>query len=652
MEAFLISNAIGIISKLLPILQRMQHMNETNEDANQFISRLSRLHLILKEMASQTYSKTTHEILKTLITTLNQSHEYLLEYETKHKIKKLVLNDFYTNKFIKLNDELHKLMQELLICNTVDIKRDTMQIVENGKLDKMMLQMNQMKQTDFKIVLNLVKEHMRISQSEISHLKQMMEKLMTKNETVSEIELQATREIIHEKSKSFDIEYIDDIQIFTDEALGNGSFGTVYLGNWQGILVAIKQLNDYSFKNPNTFKIKSDAFERNRQILREVKAFEKLNKSPYICKFFGITSVNHNLGLVLEYLDNCTLYSWLYFEKQLPMDKIHQIQLGIARGLAYLHSNQIAHNDLKSNNIMLDSLFIPRIIDFGMVKLYSNSNMDSQTTIGNTKSFGTDPWKAPEYWNMYINHMALRESYPFAADIYAFSIILGEIDTKLIPWKGYSSIDIQQAVLKSLRPYSEHNVSSELFQIMKQGWCQHPQDRIKMTQMVDLLDKSQLKENSIKIKSQKSIPILNYAPVDEIIVDHVFGIELFELFKSAIMNINAPLFKSTLFQLLDTILISDISLYIKSLLNLDEQMRQLSSQFTDTLLISMLRYFEIGYSQNLKITFDLFLSCQEDTYAQLMIGWMYQKTLGTRKNNKMAHYYTIIKIAKATKLSP
>ncbi|MFS8018096.1 putative glycerophosphodiester phosphodiesterase, protein kinase RLK-Pelle-LRK10L-2 family [Helianthus anomalus] len=80
---------------------------------------------------------------------------------------------------------------------------------------------------------------------------------------------------------------------------------------------------------------------------------------------------------------------------QLGWEKLHQIAIGIARGLEYLYrgsSTRILHFDIKPHNIQRDDDFCPKISDFGMAKLFREK--ESKISVSHMR--GTPGYIAPE----------------------------------------------------------------------------------------------------------------------------------------------------------------------------------------------------------------------------------------------------------------
>ncbi|KAB2616053.1 LRR receptor-like serine/threonine-protein kinase [Pyrus ussuriensis x Pyrus communis] len=200
--------------------------------------------------------------------------------------------------------------------------------------------------------------------------------------------------------------------------IGEGGFGTVYkicinyLSQIHGILVdgtliAVKQLS-------------SKSKQGNREFVNEIGMISAL-QHPHLVNLYGCCIDGNQLYLVYEHMENNSVSHALFGaeESQLKLDwpTRHNICVGIAKGLAYLHeesSLKVIHRDIKATNVLLDTHLNPKISDFGLAKL-----AEEDKTHISTRAAGTFGYMTPEY--------ALRGHLTDKADVYSFGIVVLEI---------------------------------------------------------------------------------------------------------------------------------------------------------------------------------------------------------------------------------
>ncbi|OQS04935.1 kinase, partial [Thraustotheca clavata] len=214
--------------------------------------------------------------------------------------------------------------------------------------------------------------------------------------------------------------------------LAEGAFGEVYLGKYAGNPVVIKRNKDH---NKSALGV----------LIAEIKLLAKMD-SPYIVQFIGVSWVRPiDMECVLEYMDLGDLRSYLakYSLEQFTWAEKAKCIESIVNGLVYLHTFDppIIHRDLKSNNVLLDSVKGTKITDFGVSK-----EIEDDAT--RTNGVGTYQWMAPE--------VITECHYTTAADIYSFGIVFKILSmhamiTHKVPYSGMTHSDTG-------RPVNQHYV--------------------------------------------------------------------------------------------------------------------------------------------------------------------------------------------------
>ncbi|KAK8956464.1 G-type lectin S-receptor-like serine/threonine-protein kinase SD2-5 [Platanthera guangdongensis] len=189
-----------------------------------------------------------------------------------------------------------------------------------------------------------------------------------------------------------------------EEKLGQGGFGTVFKGTLSnGVDIAVKRLDDTG--------------EGKEQFLAEVETIGSVHHINLVSLIGFCVEKSHKL-LVLEYIPNGSLDTWIFGEKATALDwKTRQnIIFDIAKGLSYLHEEcrqKIAHLDIKPQNILLDQNFNAKVGDFGLAKLIDRDQSEIMTRMR-----GTPGYLAPEWLTSIITEKA---------DVYSFGVVVLEV---------------------------------------------------------------------------------------------------------------------------------------------------------------------------------------------------------------------------------
>ena len=223
--------------------------------------------------------------------------------------------------------------------------------------------------------------------------------------------------------------------------LGSGGMGEVYRARDSRLNreVAIKVLHDFSSNDP----------DRLRRFEQEARAVAALNH-PNILAIYQMGSHEGAPYLVSELLEGETLRERLK-NGPLPLRKVIDYGVQIARGLAAAHEKGIVHRDLKPENLFLTKDGQVKILDFGLARM-AQSN-ETAGTLNQSPADKTEPgivlgtagYMSPEQVR---GHVADHRS-----DIFAFSSILYEMLTGKRTFQRPTSVETMSAILNDDPPW-------------------------------------------------------------------------------------------------------------------------------------------------------------------------------------------------------
>ncbi|KAI7729360.1 hypothetical protein M8C21_018507 [Ambrosia artemisiifolia] len=154
------------------------------------------------------------------------------------------------------------------------------------------------------------------------------------------------------------------VSLMESNVIGMGGSGKVYRVTLKtGQTVAVKKL----------YGVHRGA-ENEAEFWSEMETLGRIRHKNIVKLLFGSVGEDFR-ALVYEYMENGSLGDLLHKDPKggflLDWSRRYEIALGAAQGLAYLHHDcvpSIVHRDVKSNNILLDEEFRPRVADFGLAK--------------------------------------------------------------------------------------------------------------------------------------------------------------------------------------------------------------------------------------------------------------------------------------------
>ncbi|XP_070553545.1 uncharacterized protein [Ptychodera flava] len=293
--------------------------------------------------------------------------------------------------------------------------------------------------------------------------RELMRKVRKQNEEhrkqIRHLEAELTRLKHKDPMRSCEIPE-DDIRFSEADLTGEGAFSQVFRGSYHGSEVAIKRL-----KTPLSVQDKN-YFAEEVNLMRELR-------HPRVVLLLGVCTTSHLPLMVLEYMSNGSLYSWLHDPNRPPLDHISYFQLArdTSLGMNYLHRHKpaVLHMDLKSMNVLIGSHGRAKIGDFGFSKLRHDADLAASQS--GVSMRGTPAWMAPELLDPTIGDVTTK------VDVYSFGMILWEMFTRRHPYKGLSVFQIIERVRQNKRPEIPDTCPAALSKLINLCWEQKPNRR-------------------------------------------------------------------------------------------------------------------------------------------------------------------------------
>ena len=342
------------------------------------------------------------------------------------------------------------------------------------------------------------------------------------------------------------LEVVDFSTLTMARPIGKGGFATVWMARWQGTTLAVKVLH-----------VANENFDGSA--LQEVAILRRL-RHPCICALFGHMRFEQQPALVLEYMAGGSLAAYLFqptltsnghvqtglhdaFSRGLSSlaSSYHRLTSGarsipareaapdgytlqeaprypclatpdfdkhlgfavqLASGLCFLHSNDILHCDVKTDNALLDISFtVCKLSDFGLASLSLNQVRRTGGDAGLPWGGGTLRYLAPEIVD--ANYASLERgdcssvsskhrtliSCADRTDVYAFALLLYELMHERRAFEGMSGIDACLSAMRGQRPPISLPPNHHGFADLMQGcWAQRPEDRPNMSTVLERLE--------------------------------------------------------------------------------------------------------------------------------------------------------------------
>ena len=203
-----------------------------------------------------------------------------------------------------------------------------------------------------------------------------------------------------------------------------------------------------------------------RRFQREALSASSLSH-PNIVEMYDVGEDDGQYYIVMEYVDGKTLKQILKQRGKLSITEVVDIMLQLTDGMAHAHDAYIIHRDIKPQNIMILSNGMIKITDFGVATAMNSTQLTQTNSV-----MGTVHYLPPE--------QAQGKGSTIRSDIYSMGIMMYELLTGLVPYKGENAVEIAlkhlREPLPSVRKINS-NIPQSIENVILKATAKNPKNR-------------------------------------------------------------------------------------------------------------------------------------------------------------------------------
>lgn len=272
--------------------------------------------------------------------------------------------------------------------------------------------------------------------------------------------------------------------------IGDGGFSKVFYANHKasGQKVAIKMISKYNHNEDG---------KQMERIRHEIEIL-KTAKHPFISELYEVIETDNFAYIIMEYLQNGTLLNCINENGPFSEEDASTIFAQLNIVLQYLQTTmKVVHRDIKAENIIFDTHYNIRLIDFGLA-VQDQSIMKTQC--------GSPSYASPE--------MIMGKPYAISSDIWSCGVVLYVMVVGHLPFEDTNMARLAQKIIYKEVEFPS-NLSDQVVDLLKRMLAKVPEERISLDEIYNhpwVKEKMQYVKNKIQNFKYDEIAIFNLIP--------------------------------------------------------------------------------------------------------------------------------------------